>query len=310
MNGISVIIPTTGRLAELKECLTALAEQSSRPLIQEIIVIEDHCEDGFLQKAKDTFLPLSLPLKFLSNDGRGAASARNLGASVATGEILGFLDDDSAPAKDWVCTIVDSLESSNAAAITGRILPKDTSNMFSSGRQLRYEIRQDEAIRKRQPVQFFLCGNSAVWKRDFFSAGGFTPCFLMMEGREFVLKLFKNERHCFYVNELVVKHNHFKGVRALIREGVRSGLFRLHLEHHHPNNKQRWKLGSQLYSFYRIFIHGRQQQVHFRAILAACVMEALHTAAYVCLKILSALRKKPTTPCANLGTANRNSFTN
>ncbi|RKG92544.1 glycosyltransferase family 2 protein [Corallococcus terminator] len=82
---LTVIIPTRHRPGLLRRALTCVADQTRRP--DEVIVIDDG----------------DVPQPFASGPGvrwvrheapHGAARARNLGASLARGRFLAFLDDD------------------------------------------------------------------------------------------------------------------------------------------------------------------------------------------------------------------------
>src|SRR4051794_34409703 len=66
----------------------------------EIIVVVDGSTDG--TAAALTQLDCAFPIRVIEQDNRGLAAARNRGATVATGEILLFLDDDMICGPDLV----------------------------------------------------------------------------------------------------------------------------------------------------------------------------------------------------------------
>ncbi|MFB3776150.1 MAG: glycosyltransferase family 2 protein [Bryobacteraceae bacterium] len=93
---VSVIIPVYNSAAHLRTCLTHLAQWPAGPL--ELIVVDDGSTDDSAEVAR------SFGAVVLSTGGRrGPARARNIGARVARGEILFFIDSD-------VCVHPDTLE--------------------------------------------------------------------------------------------------------------------------------------------------------------------------------------------------------
>jgi len=84
---ISVVIPFKNSEAVLHRCLAAIYDSSSLPY--EVIVVDDHAEDGSVGIAE------SFPCILLHNTNNyGVASARNLGADEASGDIILFIDSD------------------------------------------------------------------------------------------------------------------------------------------------------------------------------------------------------------------------
>jgi GT2 family glycosyltransferase len=90
---ISVVIPTRGRPEALRQCLTAL-EQQTVPV--EVVVVEDV-------------------------DGRGPAWARNEAVERAQGEIVCFTDDDCVPDPGWAQALTTPILSGEARATAGPV---------------------------------------------------------------------------------------------------------------------------------------------------------------------------------------------
>ena len=98
---ISVVIPAYNGGTQLDECLNAIARLATAP--REIIVVDDGSTDGSVQKAA------ARGIRILATSGRqGPATARNIGAQTATGDIVFFLDAD-------VCVHEDATERLAAA---------------------------------------------------------------------------------------------------------------------------------------------------------------------------------------------------
>ncbi len=92
---ISVIIPVYNRREEVAECLRTVF--SSDYDNYEVVVVDDCSRDGTV-----AYLSRNFPaVKLLANkENHGAAFSRNAGARVASGQILFFLDSDTAIAPD------------------------------------------------------------------------------------------------------------------------------------------------------------------------------------------------------------------
>lgn len=89
---VSCIIPTHGRPDFLREALESVLQQSFP--VREVIVVSD---DGNPESERvvASFSDRAVPVRHVRNmTSPGASGSRNLGAQVAEGEWLAFLDDD------------------------------------------------------------------------------------------------------------------------------------------------------------------------------------------------------------------------
>jgi len=91
---VSVIIPAYNEEKVIGNCLESLEKQRYRLL--EIIVVDDGSSDNTLKIVKRFNIPV------LKQNHQGPGRARNLGASIAKGEILVFVDADMTFDKDFV----------------------------------------------------------------------------------------------------------------------------------------------------------------------------------------------------------------
>ena len=64
-------------------------------------------------------------LTVVENPGRpGLSDARNAGVTVATGDVVAFLDDDAAAAPDWLSRLLAPYADSRVLGVGGRVLPR------------------------------------------------------------------------------------------------------------------------------------------------------------------------------------------
>ena len=92
---VSVVIPAYNRPAYLREALDSVAGQTCRDL--ETIVVDD----GSSENLEPVVVGHAVKPRFIRQDHRGAAAARNRGIAEARGEWIAFLDSDDLwlPAK-------------------------------------------------------------------------------------------------------------------------------------------------------------------------------------------------------------------
>ncbi|HMQ05895.1 MAG TPA: glycosyltransferase family A protein [Saprospiraceae bacterium] len=85
---ISVIIPVYNAERYIEECIRSVVNQTFTPW--EIIVIDDGSNDKSVEKVKSHNRQITI----ISQENRGAGSARNAGIRIAKGDFLAFLDAD------------------------------------------------------------------------------------------------------------------------------------------------------------------------------------------------------------------------
>lgn len=94
-NSLSIVIPVYNRAGLIVRTLDSIAAQSMAPL--DVIVVDNNSTDGTLQSVeqwKHCHSPLPFKLITASQKTPGACAARNLGASLSSGNILLFFDSD------------------------------------------------------------------------------------------------------------------------------------------------------------------------------------------------------------------------
>ena len=114
----SVIICTRNGAPRLRECLAACLAQEYPDF--EVIVINDGSSDGTasLLDSHEGITVAHLPPS-------GLSAARNHGASIATGEILAYTDDDCRPDRHWLAWLSHAFATTDHAAIGGPNIPPE-----------------------------------------------------------------------------------------------------------------------------------------------------------------------------------------
>src|ERR1700674_3238284 len=111
----SIVVPTYNRPGPLSQCLESIALIDYPADRFEVIVVDDGshpspCE--IVARYGKRF-----PIRLLSKENGGPASARNFGARVARGDYLFFTDDDCRVERDLLRRLAVHLEHAPDAAI-------------------------------------------------------------------------------------------------------------------------------------------------------------------------------------------------
>ena len=115
---ISVVVPTVGRVPQLRRCLESLGACS--PRASEIIVVDQSGASEVRQVAADFD---ETGVRLLEGDGRGVARALNDGLHAARHDVVAVTHDDCAVAPDWIAVGRRTIESDSPRLITGQVLP-------------------------------------------------------------------------------------------------------------------------------------------------------------------------------------------
>ncbi len=108
---------TLDRWAEIDAAVTSLRDQSRPP--DEIVLVVDHNPE-LLAKATAAFPDV----RVVANEGKqGLSDARNTGVGVATGDVVGFLDDDAAADPGWVESMLRAYAEDDVLGVGGWVRP-------------------------------------------------------------------------------------------------------------------------------------------------------------------------------------------
>jgi len=226
---ISVIIPTCGRPRELALCLQGLEKQTLKP--DEIIVVND---SGAEIKGKQGVRVARAKKKSGAPDAKlGSAGAKNMGAKMASGEILAFLDDDCVPSAGWLEHLGRPFKNQKISAVAGRIEERKKTRSrknlhdlilnlpfypfyFLSRKKTGGTIYSNGRVSARLDVagcgfcDWGGAGNLAVRKEVFNAVAGFDSRFLSgpsLEEPDFCSRIKEIGGACFYEGRAVVAHN-------------------------------------------------------------------------------------------------------
>ncbi|WP_426350917.1 glycosyltransferase family 2 protein [Alloiococcus sp. CFN-8] len=165
-NIISVIVPIYNVQLYLPQCLDSILQQTYRNL--EVILIDDGSTDqsGIIC---DTYSKKDNRITVIHQHNGGAASAKNTGLSVATGEYLAFVDSDDFLELDAYEYMIDQLKSKGAD-----IIQCSFSKVYLDGVENQIKLNQlcefdTEAYLSRYTIDW-TCGLlwDKLYRRDLF----------------------------------------------------------------------------------------------------------------------------------------------
>lgn len=99
---LSVVLPTHDRANILKKTLEAYKHQNAQERIVEILVVDDGSTDETASIVSESANGSGTPIRYLGQENKGIAAARNHGLREAQGEIVLLGDDDIIPLPDMV----------------------------------------------------------------------------------------------------------------------------------------------------------------------------------------------------------------
>ena len=210
---ISIIIPTHNRAEIFNECLNSVLESISTE--DEIIVINDF-------KNAKLRIDEHPQISIYDNPKQGVASARNLGASIATGKVLLFIDDDMLINKNALDKCLAALHETNNSVINSDwIYPPTETERLKKIQFGRFLINSNFTSLEGwcAPMKWekhALLLNSGItsqflmlYKSDYLESGGYNDAFPFagFEDYDLGVKLMKNGLKCYINTNCIVFHN-------------------------------------------------------------------------------------------------------
>jgi len=122
----TIAIPTYNGASRLPKLFERLRSQTGIDnIFWEVIIVDNNSSDNTAEIVQhhQAQWPSDIPLKYCFEGKQGAAFARQHAAREASGEFIGFLDDDNLPAADWIAASYSfAKKHPKGGAFSGRIL--------------------------------------------------------------------------------------------------------------------------------------------------------------------------------------------
>jgi len=191
---ISVIIPAYNEEKDIAECLESLKKQSFKKF--EIIVVDDGSNDNTLGIIRGF-----RGIRVLKGEHQGPGFSRNLGAKVARGGILIFVDADMTFDRNYLKNLIDPIIKGKAYGTAHGV--EYASNLQNIWSRCGGKTRVDPKTKEHAIFR-------AIRKDIFFEKGGFDPRYGYADDQTFFLKygmkaLAVNNAACYHKNPETLK---------------------------------------------------------------------------------------------------------
>jgi GT2 family glycosyltransferase len=233
----SLIIPTHNRSASLRKMLQTLEQQSTALNELEVIVVADGCKDNTLEMLRS--YEATFNLKIAELPGLGAASARNKGASMASGTYLVFADDDMEVSADFIKEHIAAHDSDNTVVIG--YSPFKLESKASIQRMSLREWWEEKFQEMRQKDHRFkyndlTSGNFSLSSEFFRKVGGFDTSLLCREDYELGFRLMEaGARFRFAYKAKAVHNDEVTNLRRSLQRKKSEGMADIQIKREHPN---------------------------------------------------------------------------
>jgi len=210
---ITVVIPNWNGARHLPECLRALAAQSMTDFA--VVLVDNASSDGSVAWVREAHPEVRIVQR---PDNGGFSRAVNAGISVAGGEYVALLNNDTVVGAGWLAALVDALDGRRDYdfAASKMILLHEpgrlnaAGDVYLLGRFAGKNRGFGEAASRYTSMERVLgaCAGAALYRRSLFRDVGLfdEDFFLMSEDTDFNLRCLIAGKRCLYVPAALVWH--------------------------------------------------------------------------------------------------------
>ncbi len=172
---ISIVIPAKNEEEFLKLCIENIIKAVSKYKF-EIIVVDNESDDNTSKIAE------IYGCRVVQNEKRGAASSRNIGASIAEGEFVAFIDADCIIEEKWFEYTKEHFQNQKVVAV-GTKASINFNNATWVERTVFYlnNRKSSNISKKAAKVRWIGTSNMLIKKIYFDEVGGFNEDFITCE---------------------------------------------------------------------------------------------------------------------------------
>ncbi len=204
---ISVIMCVKNREKEIERALRSVKKQKG---VLEIIVVDGNSTDRTIEIAR------KYTDKVYSDEGKGLAYARQLGAEKAKGKYIAYIDSDTElPKEDLLVRMIKEMEENSWVAIHAQLIdPRTNKTLWEYCENMHWRTKFNKPGEKRY-IGTIVC----IVKRDIVLNYRFDPFMkYAAEDGEFWYRVGKG--HKFGVSKEVAFHYHRASFRDFVKQRI------------------------------------------------------------------------------------------
>jgi len=174
---VSIIIVNYNGKNHLEECLKSLMQENYKKT--EVILIDNNSTDGSIEFVKRNYP--SVIIKKLEKN-YGFAEPNNIGARIASGDFLLFLNNDTIPKPDFITELIHAIKNDPEITICQSLLLRPDGKIDSSGDfvdTLGRAYSSHDLPKNTRRILSARAASMMVRKKDFFDLGGFDKKFFV-----------------------------------------------------------------------------------------------------------------------------------
>jgi GT2 family glycosyltransferase len=195
---VSVVIPTIGRAALLRDCLRSIAAGTVAPA--EVVLVDQSGGEAVATLAAE----FDLPIERVVSDARNLPLALNLGVRAAQSRLVAVTNDDCTVAPDWLEVAGATVATREDLLVTGRVLPgAGCDGLVPSCKT----SERPEEHRGHAEVSLLFAGNMIVHRSQVLALGGFDEAFpRAADDGDFCFRWLRSGRALRYEPAMTVWH--------------------------------------------------------------------------------------------------------
>ena len=237
---VSIIVPAHGRPNATRCCVQSLLALDYPAERCEIIVVDDASTPPLSAVLDD--LPITL-LRQERNIGQSAA--RNLAATIATGTVLAFTDNDCVVERGWLRALVPYLADPTIDMVGGQVIAPPAQGGVAAFEAVRSPLDRGAFATEVTPtaaVSYLPTCNLLVRRGTLLAQGGFDAALRVGEDVDFIWRMLRTGARAWYAPTGRVVHDHRVRWGEWLRRRADYGSSEAMLQQRHPEGRRRMPL--------------------------------------------------------------------